>query len=135
MNRIQRRVSLAVTATLLIAAAGALAADPSLKLSSKDPIGSFLTDTKGMTLYVFSKDSVGKSACAGPCVEKWPIFFREPLVAPAGAIPYEFGTLTRADGKKQTSYKGQPLYYFAGDKAAGDTKGDQVNEVWFVARP
>jgi predicted lipoprotein with Yx(FWY)xxD motif len=135
MNRIQRRVSLAVTATLLIAAAGALAADPSLKLSSKDPIGSFLTDTKGMTLYVFSKDSVGKSACAGPCVEKWPIFFREPIVAPAGVVSYEFGTLTRADGQKQTSYKGRPLYYFAGDKAAGDTKGDQVNEVWFVARP
>jgi predicted lipoprotein with Yx(FWY)xxD motif len=137
MKPIQRLVSLAVTAVLLLAAGSALAAaaEPSLKISSKDAVGSFLTDAKGMTLYTFTKDSGGKSACAGPCVEKWPVFYREPLVTPEGVIPVEFATITRADGKKQTTYKGRPLYYFAADMGAGDTKGDQVNEVWFVARP
>jgi predicted lipoprotein with Yx(FWY)xxD motif len=31
------------------------------------------------------------------------------------------------------SYNGMPLYYYAADSAAGDTKGQGVGGVWFVA--
>ena len=35
----------------------------------------------------------------------------------------------------QVAYNGKPLYYFAADKAAGDTIGQGVNDVWFIAEP
>ena len=42
---------------------------------------------------------------------------------------------TRSDGGKQVAYNGRPLYFFAGDTAPGDTKGQGLNDVWFVAAP
>jgi len=47
----------------------------------------------------------------------------------------DFGTITREDGKKQTTFRGYPLYYWAGDKAPGDTKGQGVGNVWYVIDP
>jgi predicted lipoprotein with Yx(FWY)xxD motif len=44
--------------------------------------GNVLTNDSGMTLYVFDKDSAGKSACNGPCAGNWP-----PLMAAAAATP------------------------------------------------
>ena len=126
----------AVCAVLSLALAGAALADHhAIKLSEKDGAGKFFTDAKGMTLYIFKKDSPGKSACAGPCVEKWPLYFREKVAAPDGVKAGDFGTITREDGKKQTTYKGWPLYYFAGDKAPGDALGQGMGTVWFVANP
>ncbi|MCW2236581.1 COG4315 family predicted lipoprotein [Azospirillum canadense] len=93
--------------------------------------GSMLTDSKGMTLYVFDKDAGGKSACNGPCATNWP-----PLMASADAKPMgDYTVVTRDDGAKQWAYKGKPLYTWAKDAKAGDTTGDNVNNVWHVARP
>jgi predicted lipoprotein with Yx(FWY)xxD motif len=100
-----------------------------------DKAGAHLTDTKGMTLYTFKKDSPGKSACAGDCVAKWPLYFREKVAATGNLKESDFGTITREDGQKQTTYKGMPLYYFAADKAAGDVNGQGVRDVWYVAAP
>jgi predicted lipoprotein with Yx(FWY)xxD motif len=102
---------------------------------TKDGVGSYLADAKGMTLYWFKKDSPGKSACAGPCVERWPIYYRDAVAAGEGTKPEDFGTITREDGKKQTTFRGYPLYYWAGDKAKGDTTGQGVNNVWYVIDP
>ncbi len=128
--------ALAATAAVALAAyAGeALAAHHEVKVAKKDKIGSFLTDAKGMTLYEFKKDAPGKSACAGDCLAKWPLYYQEHAAATEGVQP-DLGTITREDGKKQTTYKGMPLYYFAGDKSPGDTNGQGVKDVWFVAVP
>ncbi len=45
------------------------------------------------------------------------------------------GTTAAADGATQVTYNGHPLYYFAGDSAAGDANGQGLNGVWFVAAP
>ncbi len=45
-----------------------------IKIQEKEGIGKYLTDTEGKALYWFKKDSPGKSACTGPCLEKWPIY-------------------------------------------------------------
>jgi len=120
---------------LAIVAAPAMADHHAVKVAKKDGVGSYFTDTKGMALYWFKKDTAGKSACAGPCLEKWPIYFREAVKAPEGVKAEDFGTITREDGAKQTTFRGFPLYYWLNDKAAGDTLGQGVNSVWYVIDP
>ena len=68
-----------------------------------------------MTLYTFTKDSAGTSACYGKCAEAWP-----PLAADAGAAPVgDFSVVARNDGTSQWAYKGLPLYGWVRDKAPG----------------
>ena len=94
--------------------------------------GKVLTSDKGMTLYVFDKDSGGKSACNGPCAGNWP-----PLMAAAGAMPMgDYSIITRADGTKQWAYKGRPLYTWKNDTKPGDITGDGfLKGAWHVAQP
>lgn len=122
-------------AGLLLTATVALANHHAVTVSKKAGVGGFLVDTKGMTLYSFKKDTPGKSACEGDCVTKWPLYFREAVAAKDGLKAADFGTITRADGQKQTTYKGMPLYYFVGDKNPGDTTGQGVKDVWYVVNP
>jgi len=126
---------LAVIVIAFLAGGVALADHHAVKVAKKDGIGSYLTDIKGMTLYSFKKDTPGKSACEGECVAKWPIYYVETVAAKDGLKAEDFGTITRADGKKQTTYKGMPLYHFGGDKKAGDTNGQGVKDLWSVVQP
>jgi predicted lipoprotein with Yx(FWY)xxD motif len=125
--------------TLLTAAvfftAGAFADNHAVKIEKKEGVGSYLTDTKGMTLYYFMKDSPGKSACTGSCVDKWPLYYREKVAPPEGVNAGDFTTITREDGKPQTAFRGYPLYYFVIDKAKGDTAGQGMGNVWYVIDP
>jgi len=104
-------------------------------VAEKEDIGKYLTDAKGMTLYWFKKDVPGKSNCTGGCVEKWPLYFREKVAPSAGLKTDDFGTISREDGKKQTTFRGYPLYYWFQDTKPGDASGNKVNDVWFVIDP
>lgn len=116
-------------ATLLVATV-AFAQMPPTK-TGESAKGKVLTDSKGMTLYTFDKDSGGKSACNGPCATNWP-----PMVASADAKPMgDYTIVIRDDGGKQWAYKGKPLYIFAKDTKPGDVTGDGVNNVWHIATP
>jgi predicted lipoprotein with Yx(FWY)xxD motif len=94
--------------------------------------GKVLTDPKGMTLYVFDKDSDGKSVCNGPCATNWP-----PLMAASDAkAEGAYTIVTRDDGGKQWAYKGKPLYTWIKDTKPGDISGDGVaNNSWHIATP
>ena len=93
--------------------------------------GKVLTDQKGMTLYIFDRDSDGKSACNGPCATNWP-----PLMAASDAkADGNYTIVTRDDGGKQWAYKGKPLYTWVKDTKPGDVSGDGVNSVWHIALP
>lgn len=106
-----------------------------VQVAKKEGIGAFITDAKGMALYIFKKDMPGRSFCSGPCVEKWPVFYSENITPPIGLKAEDFGTITGDDGRKQTTYKGLPLYYFSGDKNPGDANGQGFNNVWYAAVP
>ena len=125
----------AVLIAILVITGTAIADNNAVKVAKKADIGSYLTDMKGMTLYTFAMDSPGTSACEGPCVDNWPLFYRETVEPKDGLDAKDFGTITRDDGKKQTTYKGMPLYYFIKDKKPGDTMGQGVKDAWAVAKP
>lgn len=96
-------------------------------------LGPILVDAGGRVLYGFTVDADGVSTCYEECAAAWP-----PLLDDGGATVGEgldaalLTTVDRTDGTKQLKYGDWPLYYFAGDSAAGDTNGQGVNDVWFV---
>lgn len=88
------------------------------------PMGTFLTDGSGKALYMFASDTATKSSCSGPCATYWPPLTATGAVKASGQVSAgKLGTITRADGSKQVSYAGHPLYYFKLDTAPGDTNG------------
>jgi predicted lipoprotein with Yx(FWY)xxD motif len=91
----------------------------------KTALGSVLVDSRGHTLYLFGKDDRGKSSCAGSCASFWPpaIAHGKPT-AGAKLNRAMLGTTRRADGRLQVTYNKHPLYTFALDKRAGQTKGE-----------
>ena len=101
------------------------------------PMGTYLTDGSGKSLYVFESDSATKSSCNATCTVYWP-----PLIGTAqasgGASAGQLSTITRSDGSKQVAYAGHPLYYYKEDGAAGDTKGqgsDEFGAKWWLVAP
>jgi predicted lipoprotein with Yx(FWY)xxD motif len=106
---------------------------------SNSSLGKILVDSRNRTLYLFQKDSGGKSACFGACAGAWP-----PLRATgkptsgSGTNPPMLGTIKRSDGKPQVTYNGHPLYLYQGDQKAGDTNGQGLTAFggsWFAVSP
>lgn len=106
-----------------------------VQLANDATFGNILTDSEGMSLYFFSRDTKGQSECNGDCKTAWPIFYEADLTLDEGLDAADFGVITRADGERQNTYKGWPLYYFVNDSAAGDTNGDKVGNNWYIAKP
>src|SRR5215217_2584848 len=97
---------LVIPALLLLASSGALAqgtpeaeAQPTVFVRQDPALGSILTDPKGMTLYLFTKDTVeGESTCYDECAQNWPPFTaNEPLAMPE-FVDGELTSITRTDG-------------------------------------
>lgn len=95
-------------------------------------LGNVLVGPSGMTLYMFMPDTSTSSACSGGCATAWPPLTGDMPSLGTGLDKASFGSITRADGTKQVTYYGHPLYYFGGDKAAGDTNGQGLNQKWYV---
>ena len=107
----------------------------SVTVSTNAALGNYLVDENGKTLYWFTKDSVGASACSGDCLKAWPAFSASSIVVPSALNAADFATIKRADGASQTTYKGYPLYYWVKDMARGDATGQNVGKVWYVIDP
>jgi len=107
-----------------------------LEVANNDKLGKFLVDGKGMTLYMFAKDTKDTSNCYDKCAQAWPPLLEtdKPTVK-NGVDASLLGTTTRKDGAIQVTYAGMPLYYYFKDKAAGDVTGQNSNNVWFVVAP
>jgi predicted lipoprotein with Yx(FWY)xxD motif len=102
--------------------------------------GTFLVaGPKKMTVYLFEADKGSTSACSGACASNWPpVTTSGSPTAGGSATSGMLGTIARSDGSKQVTYNGHPLYYFAHDKAAGETTGQGVSAFgasWYVLAP
>jgi predicted lipoprotein with Yx(FWY)xxD motif len=115
-------------------AAGATA--PATVATKTGPLGAYLTDGSGHTLYMYTPDTSPTSTCYGQCVANWPALVTNGAPqAGTGATATLLGTSPRTDGTQQVTYKGHPLYTFKGDKAAGDTSGEGKAGTWFLVTP
>ena len=111
-----------LAASALAGGAGSQA-NATLSLRQTD-LGRILVSSKGRTLYLFMRDVNGKSACSGSCETYWPPLLKTgKLTVGPGVKRALVGTTKRANGRVQVTYNRHPLYTFALDKSAGQTKG------------
>ena len=112
------------------------AASVSTKTSS---LGTFLVDANGRALYLWDADHGSKSTCSGACAQAWPPVTTTGTPKASGAAKASLlGTTKRADGSREVTYAGHPLYTFAGDTQAGQTNGQGSNGFgapWWVVTP
>jgi predicted lipoprotein with Yx(FWY)xxD motif len=139
-------LSSAILAGMCIAAGGCGSSGGSttptvaLKLTTSTALGNYLTTGDGKTLYYYSKDVPGAGArvavsnCLGGCLAAWPVYHFDGTPTVEGINASDVADFTRTDGTKQSTYQGWPLYYFASDSSAGDTKGEGVDNIWFVLK-
>jgi len=108
---------------------------PVVNVATDPKLGKILVDGKGMTLYVFDKDTTGKSNCNGNCLIKWPALGAaddNTKVTSDSSITGTFSIITRDNGDYQVAINGMPLYTYQPDTKPGDTTGQAVGEVWWV---
>ena len=96
-------------------------------------LGKILTDQTGQTLYAFTDDKKGTSACATSCLATWPALLSDKNVsADAGVDQSKVSTAARTEGTSQVTYNDWLLYYYVGDVGPGDVDGQAVDGKWFV---
>ena len=111
---------------------------PTLKVRTTR-FGRVLFAGNGRVVYAFTRDRRnGPSRCYGDCAAAWPVYFAKgTLEAGAGLKQSLIGTTRRRDGRRQVTYNGWPLYYYAHEKA-GEVKCQNVEThggTWLVVRP
>jgi predicted lipoprotein with Yx(FWY)xxD motif len=118
---------------------GTSSAGPVTVETRTGPMGTYLTDGQGRSLYLFVADTSGTSTCNGACAGEWPpVLTSDTPQAGKGATASMLGTVDRSDGTKQVTYNNHPLYLFHRDSAAGEVQGQGVNEfgaLWWLVTP
>jgi predicted lipoprotein with Yx(FWY)xxD motif len=120
-----------------MAASSSSGATGTVKAVKSKTFGTILVSSKGRTLYRYTIDRKNVNKCTSDpaCNKYWP-----PLLVKAGAKPTagagakasKLGTIKAKNGMRQVTYAGWPLYYFAGDSANGQTKGQAFEKEWYV---
>lgn len=97
-------------------------------------LGTVLVDPDGRTLYAFTNDTDGVSACYDDCASTWPAAAADVAIG-EGLDESKFHPVEREDGPAQLAVGSWPLYTFSGDTAPGDVNGQGIGGVWFVVAP
>ncbi len=106
-----------------------------IHISSSNTLGQFLVAPNNMTLYYRNGDTSKTSNCTGSCATIWPPLIVTGIPAASSDVTGTLGVITRADGQMQATYNDWPLYYYSGDKKAGDTNGQGFNNIWYIVSP
>jgi predicted lipoprotein with Yx(FWY)xxD motif len=104
-------------------------------------LGRHLVDaSSGRTLYRFMRDDGHRSStCTHACAQEWPpLRSRGTASADAGVSHAHLARIHRADGARQVTYHGHPLYEFSGDTGRNQTHGQGINAFggrWYIVSP
>ena len=136
---LERRSILLVAAAALAACVLAATAVGSTKTSTiglrRTAVGKVLVASNERTLYLFTADKGKTSTCYGQCASFWPPLIATKPSAGTGLKASLLGTTRRKDGRRQVTYGGHPLYFFAKDRKPGDLKGQafvHFGGAWWV---
>ena len=126
-----------ISSLALVAPSGAMAG---ATVSVRDSrFGRILTDGRGFTLYLFTRERTSRSRCYGQCAVAWPPLLTTGRPRAAGAArSRHLGTTRRADGTRQVTYRGHPLYYYVNEKQPLQVLCQNVFEfggLWLVVGP
>ena len=100
--------------------------------------GRMLFDSGRQAIYVFERDGRNRSRCHGRCAKLWPpVYTKGRPRAGQGVRESLLGTIKRRDGRRQVTYAGRPLYYYAHERP-GQVLCHNVNlngGLWWVVGP
>lgn len=129
----------ATTTTSAGPAAGSSSSSAALMVTSSQSLGQIVTTGAGNTVYRYDADTSNpsKSNCTGGCATAWPPVLAGGSGAPtvSGISAGTVGEVTRADGSKQVTLDGWPLYTFAGDSGPGSVAGQGSGGNWWAVTP
>src|SRR5688572_518668 len=91
----------------------------------------YLADSAGRALYYLEGDKDG-SKCTGDCTRAWPPLLASQTLPTASANLQAgmIGVIERADGSRQVTYNGHPLYHYAADTSADRAAGNGIRDTW-----
>ncbi len=124
-------------ATSATTTSGASAANTEgVKTASNAALGeTVLVDAQGRTLYHLTGEGSGKFLCtSAACVAAWPLASASAMSSALSGL----AAVRRPDGSEQLAYKGEPLYTFSGDRAAGEANGQGIKAdggTWLAVTP
>jgi predicted lipoprotein with Yx(FWY)xxD motif len=130
---------LALAPTLALAHAARTAAATQIGVA-QSKLGKMLVDSRGHSLYLFTRDTTSSSGCYGACAHTWlPLTATSSRAitakAGSGLKSSSFGVLKRTDGKLQVTFDKHPMYTFRGDTKAGSLRGEGASQFsgrWYV---
>jgi predicted lipoprotein with Yx(FWY)xxD motif len=131
------------TALLTTATATAVAAPPAMGAGTEITVrgsefGSMLWGPKRQAIYGFERDTRDRSRCYGACAKAWPpVYANGAPVAGRGVRRSLLGTTRRRGGRRQVTYAGRPLYFYA-HEGRGEVRCHNVNlngGLWWVIGP
>ncbi len=139
----KRSLPLAVGAAMLTAVAAAAFVPPAMAAGTTvtargSEFGTMLWGPKRQAIYIFQRDGRNRSRCYGDCAELWPpVYTKGKPVAGRGVRSSLLGTTRRRDGRRQVTYAGKPLYYYA-HETGGQVRCHNVDlngGLWWVIGP
>ena len=113
------------------AATAATTQPTALQLVTAGAVQPYLADSANRALYFVEGDKDG-SKCTGDCTRAWPPLLADETM-PTGSAnlqPNMIGVIERADGSRQVTYNGHPLYHYAADTTADRAAGNGIHDQW-----
>jgi predicted lipoprotein with Yx(FWY)xxD motif len=112
------------------------AAKPAKIELRRSSLGKILTNGRGFTVYMFSRDARNKDRCVttSGCKQVWPFASTHGKPTAAGGVKASLlGTIKLPGGVQQVTYAGHPLYMYSGDSGPAQTDyvgARQFGGVW-----
>ena len=100
----------------------------------KSKLGYVLALANGDVVYTYGNDKKGgQPTCTSSCAALWPAVTGIPMTNAGEKLPGALGVVTMANGGKQITYDGYPLYVFKSAKPLATT-GEGVDGLWHVIK-